>query len=368
VAVLIFCLGLVLQDLWTDHAIGGSEWQQGDWLINSLEANVRRGIAGSAIIGVSDVLNVSPLTVVVALQALLASLVYIFLVWFVLKMRADAPVLLLLISPAAAPVFWAAGPEAMRKELLAIAAIASLLPAVATTAWSRRVAISLSLTFFLAGVLAHEALVVFAPCLVMTYWLLFKPTRLEFTGFGLAVGASVGLGFAVALYYPSIPDTGAVCRPLLDRGLSRHICTGAISVLDRSLADEMLRVLKTNILTTGFLGFLVNLTIVSLILRPVLGRIQPSICMNVLLSVAVVPVLPLYVIAIDWGRWLNFQVTALVLMLVAGLSAGRFSVDRPISRRLATCLFCLSLVLVPAHITGTELGGVAERIVTILLG
>jgi hypothetical protein len=39
---------------------GENDWQQGDWLINTHGVTIRRGVLGSAIFMLSDILNVSP--------------------------------------------------------------------------------------------------------------------------------------------------------------------------------------------------------------------------------------------------------------------------------------------------------------------
>src|SRR6056297_4058100 len=63
--------GYVVFEAWNDLAAGGNPWKQGDWLINSIDTMIRRGLLGNAIIYSADALNVSPVFLVVILQSAL---------------------------------------------------------------------------------------------------------------------------------------------------------------------------------------------------------------------------------------------------------------------------------------------------------
>ena len=78
----------VIYVAWGDWAVGGNSWKQGDWLINSLEATVRRGILGSALIQGAEAFGLSPVTLVVILQTVLVAGSAVLIALVIWPMRA----------------------------------------------------------------------------------------------------------------------------------------------------------------------------------------------------------------------------------------------------------------------------------------
>ena len=63
----------LLYQLFLDFSLGGNNWKQGDWLINELSEPVRRGLFGSAVLRISDVIGLNPLLLLILFQALIVT-------------------------------------------------------------------------------------------------------------------------------------------------------------------------------------------------------------------------------------------------------------------------------------------------------
>lgn len=78
---------------------GGNAYKHGDWLVNALEEPVRRGAFGSALLHLSDALQVSPLLVVGMLQVVLVAALYLLTLAVLRNLPWQPALLLLVITP-----------------------------------------------------------------------------------------------------------------------------------------------------------------------------------------------------------------------------------------------------------------------------
>lgn len=342
---------------------GGNAWKQGDWLINTAGGDVRRGDFGSAVIALGDLLGTGPVLTVVGLQIGLLAL--LFLGFRHLAMRVPDPRVsaLILVSPAIFTVFWVADPQgSLRKEVIACAALC--LVAVGATQ-GRRLPLWCGVALLCVSFLAHEAMVLLLPAFlgVLVVSGLFDTDR----GHAMAAGA-VGLGIGVyalsyALSHARIADADAVCLPLLVRGVSPSLCTGAIEWLEydaaRGYREVLLWMAPENV--TGFLiAYLLALApwlyLAGLTLHP---------ARNAVLVVALgLPFLPLYPVSVDWGRWMSLHLFSVTILAICALSRGRLRLrQRPAMWVVAVCLV-LSLLVSPVHTVGMTPGGVIGQLVS----
>lgn len=319
------CVALALSYLARDALAGGHHWNQADWLIHGLAGPVRRGPFGSLMLGLSDALGLSPVALVVALQAgltlLLAGLVW----WAVLRLRAPLHAVLLL-CPGMFFVFWGADTSTgMRKELIAWAAIALMLPLPALRPGVWRLGLLwASAGLFVLGCFGHEANVLLGPLWAAVLWALGGAGRPAASLPPLAL-AAVGAGVALlyAWAHPSVPDAGALCAELLARGVPPGFCHGAIAWLARDMAENA-AIVRAEAATAGRLGqFLLGY---ALALAPMiwlsLRHDRPGLLLAALALLAL-PLLPLYAVALDWGRWMALHLTGFGLLLLALSLGGR---------------------------------------------
>jgi hypothetical protein len=75
-----------------------------------------------------------------------------------------------------------------------------------------------------------------------------------------------------------------------------------------------------------------------------------------------IPMLPLYVIATDWGRWFSISYTvAACLILLMQATAEPQKLRRPSAATLSL-LLTTALLLTPAHGIGWQAGGVVQAL------
>jgi hypothetical protein len=362
--LVILCLAyglaavLMLHQTGIDLAAGGSDWRQGEWLINVERTAIRRGLLGSGLIALSDATGVGLLALTVAVPMALLGLILVSLVAFAVAEGPGDRLLLLLLSPGFV-LFWGADPESiLRKEVLIYAAFLPLI-LVAGRGQGGRWALAASVALFALAAAGHEMSIFFVPALAAA----ILTCRPRDAASWVAVTAVAVLGlltFGFALRYPTVPDIALVCDPLMARGLSPAICEGAISWVRRDIdfAQERLLVQADNprawtvVLAYGasLLPFVV-----------VLWRRRDAGRGLGLLLLAGLPFLPLWVVALDWGRWVNAHVAVMVFLVLILLRTGRlpgFSDPLPRLIYLATLAVCLGVGM--RHVGGSIRAGLIE--------
>ncbi len=362
--LVILCLSyglavaLMLHQVGIDLAASGSDWRQGEWLINSEGVAIRRGVLGSGLIALSDATGIGLLTLAFAVPMAFLGLIVGSLALFAAAEGPGDRLLLMMMSPGLV-LFWGADPESiLRKEVLIYAAFLPLILVAGRGQGGRR-ALAACVALFALAAAGHEMSVFFVPALAVAI-LICRP-RDAASWAAVAAVAMLGLltlGFA--LRYPTVSDLGLVCDPLVARHLSPAICEGAISWVSRDLdfAQERLLVQADNprawtvVLTYGaaLLPFAVALW----------GRPRAGWWLAAIL-LAGVPFLPLWVVALDWGRWINAHVAVMVFLVLIGCRTGRLSGLRaplPGLLFLATLAVCLGVGM--RHIGGPIRAGLIE--------
>jgi len=336
----------------------GSNWQQGDWLINSRLVPIRRGLFGSALIGLSDLTGIGLLTVTIAVQlgllaALLGALAAVFL-----PVRDRVAHLLLLASPGFVPLFWGNDPNgALRKEMVAFLALALLVLALRRQdRWLHGLSAGLLMVSFFGS----EICVLFAPLFVGATMLV--GWRQSCSHFRLAMCVAVLAGAlaagAYAVIFASIADAAAICAPLLRRGLTPYMCEGAIAYLTQSGGANAAQV-RNYVLTTDLVHLLPISALIGMAgpayVISLADRRGPLVLACLL---AALPFIPLYLVAVDWGRWLNIQVFSVVLMLVIAVQSGLVKLCRPVRPVAVALLLMIGLYVSPDHTMRIIRGGV----------
>lgn len=299
-----------------DYSIGGHDWKQADWLINNESGLVRRGFVGSLLLSVSDLTSADLLALTIGLQLVLLLLVVGVTVLAAVRVGLSDRLALLLMSPGFFVVFWAGDPSAsLRKEIFVFGAFAILALAAGSQGRSGGW-LFLAVLLFGISVTAHEGMIFFLPAFLIALHYCLDEKIDKF--YGSVMGGAAVLAivpFLVNLAFPKIDDSFLVCQPLLERGFSLRICDGAISSLTRSLSDEIGR---TSLLFLSFAPFKLAIS-VGLVALPIgvflygVSGLSVRVIALVML-VAVISFLPLYLVAIDWGRWLSFQCTAVTFL------------------------------------------------------
>ncbi len=359
-------LAIVFAYLWQDYFLGGNAYKQGDWLINIEQAAVRRGLPGSTFIRLSDLLHIDLLLLVVLCQATLLALFAVYLFKVVRKIDHQPLFLLLLFSPAFTLLFWANDPQgSLRKELFVYAAFAMLLAGLAD---SRRLYFAVATGLFALGMLGHEANSLFLPAFL---WLLYCARRggvLAARDLALAVSVLLAAALASAAFFfrhVSLPDAGPVCAPLLARGFPSAFCDGAISWVTRDLSYAI-RLTAGNWSIDSWAFWTIYLWITALACWFSAHFVQMRKLLWMYVCTAL-PFLPLFYVALDWGRWMNFHLSCWIFLVLAEQLLGRLQLVRPVDgKRLAGVTLSI-LPWAPSHMTYLVLPRAVITAVVVLL-
>lgn len=300
--LLLLAFAMTLRNL-QHQQMGLDDFALTDWLIGYNGGFVRRGLGGELLWRLEQLTGLGMPTAVFLFSGMvygLLTLTAIRLAW-----RADRwPQWLLLVSPATVffPAFepGAAG----RKEILLL-----LIPALML--WRQpgrlpgRVELIVLTLCLSALLLIHEGLFFFLPLLGVFFWIFWgcpaQPWRLM--GLPAAIlGLLMGVIMALNQLYP--PNVDALCQQLVERGHAVPRCTEplmtAVSWLNISVS-QVWALLDGRLDWPRLLSVAIGLVLCLLPLLALPWR--RDIAFVALLATAMT--LPLFVVAIDWGRWLH---------------------------------------------------------------
>ncbi len=339
---------VMLVYLLQDYMLGGNGDKQGDWLINIEQVAVRRGLLGSVFIYLSDALRLDLLLLVVLSQAALL-LLLASLLFRVIREPERQPIFwLLLFCPAFVLMFWGNDPHgSLRKELFVYCAFALVLAGIADR---RRHYFLFAIASFAVGLLGHEANVLFLPAFLCLLYRLQREGLLPVAAFacGTVVLTAVAVvSAAFVLRHIHVTDVGLVCAPLVERGFPASFCDRAITWVTRDLSyaieataanwspESWTVIVFYGALTAGAGWFSLHF-----------AQRRRLMLMYVLTAL---PFLPLYYIALDWGRWMNFHISSWIFLVLAEQLLGRLQQTRPCNHKLLYLLVVGALPWAPAH-------------------
>ncbi len=299
-------------------------WIIGEWLINYTGGFLRRGLLGQLLLLANHLTRLPLVGLAAALQLLLYTAFYLSVLPLLRDIRWSLPLLALLLSPATLAFTVLDPPTSVRKEILLFLALSLLVNAVLflrPRPWHLALALSIVTPVLL---LTHEALLAFLPYLFLP--LLLAAPRLR----DAARLAAIPILLAAVTSLASMTHPGgrreaeAICRSVgghLD-GQPAGLCNGAIKYLEYTPAQaraETLRAIRFyNYRIRYPLPMLLTLTPIALLFRRRLlgtsGRATTLLLVVTALSAAAS--LPLFVIARDWGRWLEIHATCLLLLFL----------------------------------------------------
>lgn len=352
----------IITVLYQDFALGGDEWKQGDWLINDINVAIRRGFLGSTIIRFSESLSLDPVLVVTLLQGLLVVLTIAFLSLAIERFKCRGTLWLLVLSPGFFINFWSVDTKGgLRKELIVFLAFSVLVYAVTLDKLSK-IVVFLSALIFAVAVIGHEGNVFFAPFFCLCYFLMFqnqKFGKLCLTILLTIILASCVLSIAIALRFGNVESYMLVCQPLLDAGLHMDICEGAIKALELSLGD-FTKATFWMFFSPRLLSFILMYCLASVSVLAIGFYLFDRRTMLKSYLFSALCFLPLYVVAVDWGRWLSFHITAVTftMLVVLALKEAKTGETSELPLRPFIALLVFSVVWNCSHFVSAEWGGI----------
>ena len=303
------------------RALHPNGWTPGDWLVNYEGGFVRRGLPGELILQLAHGLHVSPVLVGSLIPLLFYALLY-FSIWQLYRRSSgDLWTFAALVSPAtlAFPILDPVG--AFRKELLFLLALAFLLLWLA-----RRNPSNAVLTFFLTAVgvlaiLSHEGLLPYLLYLVGALLIGLRDPRRVMRVLVVPVLATGVTLLEVMRHRGNALEEMAICHSL--GSAPPIVCSGSIAYLangtDLARSDVM-----RNIHAYHYLIYYPVLAALALLPLAAMAlqfrrdhRLWPDLkIIGLTALLALMASLPLFLYAMDWGRWIYIHVLSLFLLLL----------------------------------------------------
>ena len=350
--ILILVLGFIftylLNHLANNISLGGNNFSQGDWLINSHAGLTRRFMIGDILLYLSDFFDIGLLKLLGFFQGCI--LFFLFFNLYILKDLIPGWLFwIFLTSPAFFPFFWFLDPlGAFRKEIIIYLAIFAQILAFKRSSIYIYV---FSLLLALIAFLSHEALVLFSPIIILINYLyydgVFRSEVKAVYSVLIAVFALIGVCFGL-LFSNSVVSSD-LCAVLMQRNLSPQICSGAIAWLNYpssyGFSDwDIFKIIEKSI--SQILSYII---FISPLFFVMMRAGSPWIEIRWLLLLGL-PFLPLYFVAVDWGRWLNFHVFSIYIIILVLFQTKRLHFTEMISKKVVLAVISFQLLIAsPGH-------------------
>ncbi len=303
------------------RALHPNGWTPGDWLVNYEGGFVRRGLPGEAILEVAHGLHLSPILLGSLLPLLFYVLLYIVVWQLYRRSSGELWTFAALVSPAtlAFPILDPTG--AFRKELILLLALGALLLWLAARP-PRDVALVAYLTVVgPLAILSHEGLLPFLVYLVGGVWIGVGSLRRTVKIITLPLLVTAGTLLLVLHHRGTLQEEQTICSSL--GAAPPLVCSGSIAYLANGTDVARADVLR-NIHAYHYLFYYPLLALLALVPLAGMGykmsrdrRFAPSVRIATGTAiVALVASLPLFLYAMDWGRWIYIHIVSLFLLLL----------------------------------------------------
>lgn len=323
---------------------GGNGWTQGDWLINNEIQIIRRGWFGSFILFLSENLSLNPLYLLGLIQSIIIFFIF-YSVWkasIKLDINNNDALFFLLISPLFF-IFWGATVGgSLRKEIITYLAFTPYLFYFMSNRENYKFYLFTSILIYFIAVFSHEANVFFLPFFIATLILIFKKDRTKLIFFSIIYCVISLSAFIYSIIYNKVNDYMDICNPILKFGIDSSICKGAISWLDTDL-DYNLSLTSKLLLSSSLFYFILSYFLsifIFIVLIKKYFNIKTILIISFLSSIAF---LPLYIVAVDWGRWINFYVVSLTFLIIFWMLKNDILIKYKFSELKYNCLLIFFL-------------------------
>jgi hypothetical protein len=316
VVYVLLCAAMLL--LLIQYAVqvnkGGHPWKTGDWLINYSGGLVRRGFIGEVARAIAEVAKISYKWTTFFVQAFIfGSFLYLLLSKFY-EYKNIKNSWLVLLSPAFIFMFWINANETIfRKEMLMYLSLIFTLKAFSNQHPSYFWYV-LGLILYLVSGLSHEMALFIFPFFAFIVWDWRKSASIENLS-ALKYLVPIILSSALILFFAlANPGTEkqmlAICDDLSGKNFSANICNGAISWIGRDAAYGFQLVQNYGIV------FWINYLSLAILVFLPLFSLSLDRGIVFLIFASFLFMAPLFIIAVDYGRFISILFTSVVLVLI----------------------------------------------------
>lgn len=316
-AVACLCLFSIIHYFRVAHGLAAiwSGWSIGDWVINYAEGPTRRGLSGEVIFFIARVFDLKVNWLIFTTQAVALILTVALFLQILRSKNLTFWYVVACFSPGFFLLFTYYDSMAIgRKEILLFL---TFMLWVYLCNKSRLTTLS---TIIFCGIyfcltLTHESFFFYSPYFCGAAWLCKSSTNKLSV---ILIPVSSAIAAVLTFVFFKTIDPSASCQQLLALGALPEVCAG---VLSAGPQDAMLLTksyfesfdLRSLFNLSGV--FLLVLTPAYLIIRTIAIKKEQKYLWLTTIFCLIVFSLPLFVFAIDWGRWISMHTTLSVMML-----------------------------------------------------
>ncbi|PVV24479.1 MAG: hypothetical protein B6D78_01425 [gamma proteobacterium symbiont of Ctena orbiculata] len=302
--------------------VDNNNWRIADWLINYQGGFVRRGLLGEVYFGLWNITGIKPGSFVFITQVLCYFIFYLFTGLLLRRQNNLLAYIVLIISPFIFTYHLHDIQGGFRKEILYLALFSSYVWLMLTTKpGTQKIASILVLLIYPVLVLSHEMLAVFLPYFLMLYFYkseYFEKKDLFYVS--IYVGLSV-IAFLLALIYTgSEQHVSEICNSLKEHAAVNCESLGAIAALSESTGYGR-DIVQSNIARNDYIWKYLICSLLALIAYiPIANRfsiISSSAAVKMLFLSTVIGTIPLFFVAVDWGRFIYIHLVSLMIVSMA---------------------------------------------------
>ena len=307
-----------------------------EMLVNSAGGFVRRSTTGDLALFLTDTIGWTATGWSTIVLTLLACVLFTLAI-IIYRHLPDDPALVPLVLTPLGLMFYSYDADVMiRKEAFGYIALAIVLGGTFAKMPNKALCcLLISCLLMPLSILAHEINAIFAgPLVVATFWLIKKHPQIRIQALmasSAATVASILSVVAVSLHMTASPE--AICAAVGDL-----YCHAPYSYFNDSAQDAKAYVADQ----IEPAGFALSGILICIALFPFAGLKADNGGRNWIImtgAVTLLPILPLFILAADHGRWIAMIVVTCSLMAATALGHGKISYRRVCPSWLA-CAFC----------------------------
>lgn len=290
-------------------------WLTAEWLISWPAGFQRRGFIGEVILNLAEVLYIDATILVSVFQSLFFG---VFLVGLgkLLGRFSSKKALVLLTLPTGLIVYIYDLGYVGRKEVILFAVGVWWMLYKLKCSKPHVVNEFMFFLLFLATFLSHEGLAFFSPMLAMSFLSKSKSPREIVSSILPVIASAIGL-FVLTIGVP--PSALENCKRLMGLGYGEDICSGAVSWLDRDVAS-VFRVVSGELVGKPASFLYLAALIWAIVTISVTSReyfAGSSSARNSILISAMLFSTPIFLLSLDWGRWIHILTILTTISMVA---------------------------------------------------
>lgn len=288
-------------------------WKMGDWLINYQGGFVRRGIFGEIFYKLSSVTQINPGFFTFLAQVFFYAVFLYFSYQLLKKEKAILPYLLLIISPFILSFQINDLQGGARKEIIYFALLAWLVYCIKYKEDIESKTI-VSLCLFPIIILGHEIFAVFLPYILICILSHKNLSQKKFIYLALCIPSVITFIFCL-LFAGSLEHSLSISHSLNQASYPLH--EGAIEWLGRSSQEGFQNVKSFIQEKNFFIYYFINLVLLSLAFIPIRKKLvffKEKKLFLLLLLISFLGTLPLFFVAVDWGRFIYIHLVSLFLI------------------------------------------------------